>query len=775
MAARPPGTPTPLMGGDPADLDYDAPDETCDGWISPAAERPTGDTPGPPPSRDPSLPARIGPFRVTGVLGRGGMGIVYEAIDLEFQRRVAVKVLRPEVENDAGFVRRFAQEGRITGQLEHPAIVPVYRLGQTDAGRPYLVMRRLHGETLAERLDRDPPMSPALVRAMVTVARAVAYAHDRGVVHLDLKPSNLLLGGFGEVFVLDWGVAVLLDAVAGNAMAFGTPGYVDPRQREGPPDRACDVYSLGAILDRVATGLPDADDLDGGRGGARVPRELSELIGSALGPVRARPTAHELADALEDYLDGRRRRDEAARLVEEAQHLHLEARAEDSATASLRAEQAVLAATIDPWRPLADKRPLLEVRRALQARSIDAVQRFERMVATCERALERDPRHAAAREFLADRYLERLIAAEEEGDRLQAARWRARVEAFDDGRLADVLSGMGRLRIDTWPSGAQVSARRIDPGGLVWTEEDPLPLGFTPVDVPLPMGSWVLELRRPDRPPVRYPVLLRRGGLWEADRVWLPPADVVPDGFCYVPAGPFLRGGDPEPGTRPRERVQVGAFAVGALPVTVAEYLEYLDDLEARAPAEAFARCPRQDAGMDRLDGPRLLERTAGRWTLPAGWRGDHPVHSIDWDGARAYAEWRARRDGRAYRLPREDEWEKAARGVDGRLYPWGDGFDPSLCRMSQSEAGLPTIGAVGTHPTDRSVYGVRDVAGGMRCWCGDEAFDGDPERRPVRGGSFATGERVSRCPARYGSPPRHALPYQGIRLAMSVEPLGSG
>lgn len=253
----------------------------------------------------------------------------------------------------------------------------------------------------------------------------------------------------------------------------------------------------------------------------------------------------------------------------------------------------------------------------------------------------------------------------------------------------------------------------------------------------------------------------------------MPTASELPDGFCFVPAGPFVRGGDPEPGQRPRETVDLPDFAISRFPATIADYLPWLDDLPL---AEAIARCPRLDAGLDGHGGARLLPipTEAGAWSLPTGeapltWTPDTPLHSVSWEDAVAFAGWSARRTGLPFRPPTEDEWEKAARGVDGRLYPWGDEFDPSLCRMSLSRPGTPNIEPVGSFPTDVSIYGVRDMAGGMRAWCADTSFDADPNRRPVRGGCYATGARVSRCPARYGSPPRHTLTYQGFRLALTI------
>lgn len=155
---------------------------------------------------------RFGRFELIRELGRGGMGRVIEATDPDLLRSVAIKVaLHPE-ELDEHRLARFVAEAQITGQLEHPAIVPVHDVGATESGKLYFVMKRVEGVTLSEAiassLEGDGEFTQyRLLQAFVQTCRAVAYAHDRGVLHRDIKPSNIMLGAFGEVLVMDWGVA----------------------------------------------------------------------------------------------------------------------------------------------------------------------------------------------------------------------------------------------------------------------------------------------------------------------------------------------------------------------------------------------------------------------------------------------------------------------------------------------------------------------------------------------------------------------------------------
>jgi serine/threonine-protein kinase len=278
-------------------------------------------------------------YALGSTLGRGGMGEVRLARDMRIDRDVAVKLLRSD-QCDASTIARFFREAQVQGRLDHPSVVPVHDLGIDRAGVPYFVMKRLTGTTLADVLA-NPAMREKwprrlLLARLVDVCLAVEFAHTRGVVHRDLKPANLMLGDFGEAYVLDWGLARLADdvrdsirspsadfgpgkTVAGDIL--GTPGYMPPEQAQGEEvDARSDVYALGCILYEVLTGAPA---LPSGMAGlhasvanacvrpserfSEIPLELDDACASATAADRTkRPTARALAETIQAYLDGDR-------------------------------------------------------------------------------------------------------------------------------------------------------------------------------------------------------------------------------------------------------------------------------------------------------------------------------------------------------------------------------------------------------------------------------------------------------------------------------------
>ncbi|MDX1947817.1 MAG: serine/threonine-protein kinase [Pirellulaceae bacterium] len=212
------------------------------------------------PSGSLALPLRFGDYELTHELGRGGMGVVYRARQLSLGREVALKmILRGQLASQADR-ERFEAEAQAAAKLDHPGIVPVYEVGELD-GRPYFSMKHVRGTTLAQLLA-DGPMQPREAAQLLTaVARAIHFAHTRGVLHRDLKPSNILLDEQGQPHVTDFGLAKQTEgaSLTKTGAVLGTPAYMAPEQAAGARGEVgphSDVYSLGVILYHMLTGRP---------------------------------------------------------------------------------------------------------------------------------------------------------------------------------------------------------------------------------------------------------------------------------------------------------------------------------------------------------------------------------------------------------------------------------------------------------------------------------------------------------------------------------------
>lgn len=285
-----------------------------------------------------SGPPTIDPrYGLRSLLGRGGMGEVWLAHDGRIDREIAIKLMRGGA-TDPDRVGRFLREARVQGRLEHPSVVPVHDMS-TDTATPYFAMKRLMGTTLGDVIAaHDSTKWPrrTLLAKFVDICLAVEFAHARGVIHRDLKPANIMLGDYGEAYVLDWGLARITGDTddfrradvgasgSGNTEAgamLGTPGYMAPEQMRGDKiDTRVDVYALGCILFEILVGEP-ANPRDQAfeatltavchrpaHKSADVPPELDSACARATAtkPDDRHPTARALADEVQRFLDGDR-------------------------------------------------------------------------------------------------------------------------------------------------------------------------------------------------------------------------------------------------------------------------------------------------------------------------------------------------------------------------------------------------------------------------------------------------------------------------------------
>ena len=750
-------------------------------------------------------------FTVLRELGRGGMGRVDEVFDAVLGRPVAQKSVLP----GAGMLQTtlLVSEAQTCAQLEHPSIVPVYDFGPSAAGHPQYTMRRVLGRTLRQVLAETSPdalLSTLAQRLGVLrqVCLAVAYAHTRGVVHRDLKPDNIICGEFGEVYVLDWGIAQLVEGsdvkrTKHDDVQAGSPGYIAPEQVLGDKIvTTTDVFALGAMLYEIVTGEQAFDDRDvvsiirrcktglespPSTRGPRVPRGFDPLVMRclALDPAE-RPSARDVANAIDAFLDGERARiereleaDAFAAEGEQARAAFDEYREEaqrmrDNAEADLR--------QIPSWSPAEAKQATWELAERADGVAKDAARALAHAQAAFVRALGRVPDHARARRGLASLHYRLFEAAEVDGDANAMAQHLELARGYDDGELALELANEGVLIVE--PSvDAILSVAKYRRSGrrLVLGEAKVIGSGTRTL---LEAGSYVVVARPPgdEHAEATYPIQVQRAQIHRL-RLRVPLVGDVPPGMVFVGGGPFRAAADRN-ASRFVER-SIPDFAIGRFPITFREYARFLD-------ASGQEADRRLASGRDAF---LARERETGRWALtPYAIEGEGrarvpqqselevaAVH-VSWYDACAYATWRSRVDGFAYRLPTELEWEKALRGADGRRFAMGDHLDPSFAKLRESRPEATQLELIGAFHLDESPHGVRDLTGGVGDWTStmadgappptldDEGSAADARQAIWRGGSWCTTGLTTHATDWVSS----RVGWVGFRLAVSLDSRGS-
>ncbi len=729
-------------------------------------------------------------YRIDGFVGEGGMGEVFSGEDSLIKRPVAVKYLRSGHISNPAAVQQFWTEVLHAGLLDHPCVPPVHDVGIDKQGRPFYVMRLIRGRSLREILVASDPTSseladaewglPRFLSSFVQVCGAVQFAHDSEILHLDIKPENIMIGEYGDVYLVDWGLSEPSTPSVKRGTR-GTPAYMAPEQTKPnqPVSGVTDVFALGALLYELCTRrrafsaettsqtfeLIRSGDYERGEAWERCPASLRDTIAQALdpNPTRRMASAKAMAAQVRDFLDGRRdrlRRLERARTDLRSAHEELD-RARQSLELARTTKSSLDSSRPEAWASAEEKAAFWDQEDAYdQALEASELHR-ERALQHLLRALEDAPGNADVRQALAEIYLERLEHAEQLGDQFQRRFLETQLRALKLPDVDRILAGNGTLSISCEASSVvECSYSQLVERRRVLTATNPVVIASDHLqNIPISPGRYQLDATAAGRRSLIAPIRVDRCADVEMTLRLRTETEIGAD-FIQIPAGPFIMGGDDKTfKSHPRTLVQVEEFALARFPVTWEEYREFLQSIVDNQydPAEAWMpHIPtKKEPVWDVHDGVVVYSEERRNW----------PIFCVTFDQAVGYCDWRSNRDGRRYRLPTDAEWEKAARGVDERIFPWGDRFDATFCKNADSTEGKSQPEDVGAYPVDESPYGVRDMAGGIREWC-DSWFSEKDSFRLVRGGSWNFSSVGAHCAYRLGCAPNIAYPFIGFRLA---------
>jgi len=432
----------------------------------------------------------------------------------------------------------------------------------------------------------------------------------------------------------------------------------------------------------------------------------------------------------------------------------------DKNIAVLNSKKEKLKRNIKGYESFAVKKPFWDTEKSLLATRIDNLKVESEIISKYLTVLSHDGENKEARKALSQIYYGKYTEGEAQQDRKEMAYYMALVLTFDDGHYRQLLEKDGTLTLTTTPAAdayymyrfMEGSARRMIPAPFnpkaffsarknsakndIIHGIDPdfnlSKAAFSPiqklltfksfnlfkkmVNLKMPSGSYLIIIKKRGYIDTRVPVFINRGENEVITDVKLLKKKDAPPDFVYVPKGKFIMGGDPSaPYSVERTEKFVPGFFISRYEITAGDYLKFINYLETHMPGSAEKYVPRRAA-------------TSGYYWKKAGRRyqtafpSDWPVLGISWNDARAYCKWMSNQykgKGWNFRLPEDWEWEKAARGVDGRYFPWGNAFDYRFCSMANSKKGKREgPDKIGSFPLDESVYGVKDIAGNVSEWC---------------------------------------------------------
>jgi formylglycine-generating enzyme required for sulfatase activity/nucleotide-binding universal stress UspA family protein len=760
---------------------------------------------------------RIGKYEILDELGRGGFAVVYKARDTTLDRIVALKILNPYPASQPEFVQRFQREARTAAGLRHPHIVTIYEVGE-DAGEHYLAMDLLPGQTLTERLSREPLSLEEIASIIEQIAGALDAIHRRGLVHRDVKPSNIMVDDNGQSTILDFGIVRAAEGTLTPSMGFmGTPQYMSPEQADGKKDidARSDVYALGIVAYQMCTGqVPfDADSplvvvrLQADKP-PPVPRELNPQLSPEVEQVLLKTlakkrqdryqSAGEMALALRQAVETQQPKYQLEELYGKLQEA---IKKPDWVAAETHCHEIMI---LEPeYRDVPELWTQVKAERAQQRETEELYQEVRAKAAS---AAWTEVKELCQRiETLAGhghRDVDELLRQAEAGLCQEEAQTAAQQVQSPDTDHQDVKQRAkpARRQLQRKPipvrvkglvalgAAAVVLVMLVICGAVFGPRlfEAITELSTaSPTDKPAAAkppaavstdkpSSTKSPTAVPTDKPASVPTPTPEPSVFSAGDTWIRPADGMV--MVYVPAGEFEMGSTDEEVDHVLElcseyygdcgrswlesellmyhAVALDSFRIDKYEVTNSQYQQCVTAGACDSPKQ------RSSYTRDSYYGDSAYD--------------DYPVVYVDQYRADAYCAWAGGR------LPTEEEWEYAARGKQRYIYPWGDSFNGTRLNYcdancegrwkdSAYDDGYADTAPVGSYPAGASWCGAVDMAGNVAEWAVYKPQPG-ASILVLRGGSWYSDQFDARCAYRLTGPtPMDTFDYVGFRCVFSL------
>ncbi len=691
-------------------------------------------------------------YKVLKKLGQGGGGVVYLGEDSRLQRMVVLKFLSDELVTDERARRRFLREARLASALEHPNICAIHEINETEEFS-FIVMQYAEGETLKQVINNKPLGSDATFAIALQIADALQTAHERGIIHRDIKPGNIMVNESGRVKVLDFGLAKSIAHETSDSngesidltqqgAVLGTPAYMSPEQAQGErADPRSDIFSFGIVLYEMATGRkPFA--------GKSQPETMNAVINTPHRPINSlnQEMSAELSAVIDRalakepvnrYQSVREMRNDLRQLISQTSGWRDSFTTPDGGMVPYSPiQQRTVPAKLKLWFAKTTATPSGKVRLALTALAILLA------VAATTAFLWRNANIRWARNSLPG--IEKLAQEQNYFEAYELAR-KAQIYLPDDPTLAPILPVISdTLSVTTEPEGAHVYLKRFSPNPMGQPAERQ-EVGITPLNnLRIARGEYILSLEKDGYAMAERTVSnilsLTGNALVPPDEpsnfhIKLVTVDEALPRMVFVPGGIYTLASR----NRPTEgKVQLDDFFIDKYEVTNREYKEFTT-AGGYYKREYWKRPFIKDGKA--LEWQEAMKEFRDRTGLqgPRSWTGqnfgegkaEHPVTDITWYEAAAYAEFRGKQ------LPTIFQWEKAARNglftyYSGYVLPWGS------VEYGSTVEGHANVNSSGTTPVDSlafgmSPFGCYNMAGNASEWC----LTAVPEGYTFVGGSW--------------------------------------